>query len=62
MFNLSEEAIQTINSSIECIKKDTCDLDDIECLTAILEGELEENHPNERASRSDIRRYLLSIL
>ena len=62
MFNLSEEAIQTINSSIEFIKNDNCDLDDIECLTDILEGELEENHPDEKVSRSDIRHYLLSIL
>ena len=62
MFNLSEEAIQTINSTVEFIKQDDCDLDDIECLTDILEGELEENHPNEKVSRSDIKQYLLSIL
>lgn len=54
-----------IEQSVELIRQDTeCDfdLDCIEEIADIIKGDLEENYPNIRVSRSDIRDYIIGIL
>jgi hypothetical protein len=62
MTNLSDKAIKIISDIIECMRQDNAELDDIESLTDLLKGEFEENHPDMKISRSDIKKYLLEIL
>ena len=59
------EIAQAINSAVYFIKNDpSCasSLDDLESIVDILKGEIEENYPKERISRSAIKEYLLTIL
>lgn len=62
MTNLSQRSISIINEIIDSMREDNAELDDIESLTDLLEGEFEENHPSVKVSRSDIKKYLLQIL
>lgn len=62
MINLSEEARSTIRSIVKYMQKDGIDLNDIEFIVDLIEGEIEENHPSIRVTRTEIRRYLLHIL
>lgn len=58
---------KTVSSIIDSIlpmielDKDT-NLDEIELLTDLVEGEIDENYPTLRVHRSDIRHYLISKL
>lgn len=62
MINLSKEARSTIRSIVKYMQKDGIDLNDIEFIVDLIEGEIEENHPSIRVTRTEIRRYLLHIL
>lgn len=62
MINLSKEARNVIRSIVNYMKEDTVDLSDIEFIVDLIEGEIEENHPNIRVTRTEIRRYLLHIM
>lgn len=60
--DLSIKAIKIINSIIVYMKDSGADLDDIETISDLLEGEFEENYPDMVISRSDIKKYLQIIL
>ena len=62
MTNLSRTAAETIDSIINSMQAEGVPLDDIEELTELIEGELEENFPNEYTNRYSIRTYIQTLL
>lgn len=60
--DLNIKTIKIINSIIVYMKDSGADLDDIETISDLLAGELEENHPDIIISKPDIKKYLQIIL
>lgn len=60
---VSKAVSSIIDSILPMIELDKdANLDEIELLTDLVEGEIDENYPTLRVHRSDIRHYLISKL
>lgn len=60
---MSKTVSSIIDSILPMIELDKdANLDEIELLTDLVEGEIDENYPTLRVHRSDIRHYLISKL
>lgn len=60
---MSKTVSSIIDSILPMIELDKdANLDEIELLTDLVEGEIDENYPTLRVHRSDIRHYLINKL